>query len=102
MHQKLIQIHLLQAMNTYLKNSLAALHSLYLHLANIPAEKYHNKVKSSQVNSKSEVKSSLKSKSQEKVISGREQDSCQVSGEHENHLKQVPRQVRTVSQHVSS
>ena len=26
-------------MNTYLKKSLAALHPLYLHLANIPAEK---------------------------------------------------------------
>ena len=36
MHPTLQQIHLLQLMNTYLKKSPAALHSLYLHLANIP------------------------------------------------------------------
>ena len=36
MHPKLTQTHLLQAMNTYLKNSLGAFHSLSFHLANIP------------------------------------------------------------------
>ena len=36
MHPKLTQIHLLKSMNTYLKMSAAALHSLHLHLANIP------------------------------------------------------------------
>ena len=36
MHPKLTQIHLLQTMNTYLKKSPAALHSLYLHLSNLP------------------------------------------------------------------
>ena len=36
MHLKLTQIHVLQRMNTYLKKSPAALHLLYLHLANIP------------------------------------------------------------------
>ena len=36
MHPKLTQIHLLQAMNTYLKKSLAALSPLNLQLANIP------------------------------------------------------------------
>ena len=36
MNPKLTQIHLLQAINTYLKMSLAALHSLYVYLANIP------------------------------------------------------------------
>ena len=39
MHPELTQIHLLQPMNTYLKKTLAALHSLYLHLANIPTYK---------------------------------------------------------------
>ena len=37
MHPKLTQIHLLQPMNTYLNRSLAALHSLYLHLTKMPA-----------------------------------------------------------------
>ena len=38
-------------MNTYLKKSLAALYSLYLHLANIPAEKIsqQSQIKSSQL-----------------------------------------------------
>ena len=36
MHPKLTQIHLLEPMNTYLKKSPVPLHSLYLHLANIP------------------------------------------------------------------
>ena len=31
-----MQIHLLEPMNTYLKKPPAPLHSLYLHLANIP------------------------------------------------------------------
>ena len=35
MHPKVTQIHQVQPMNTYLKKSLAALHPLYLHLANI-------------------------------------------------------------------
>ena len=39
MHPKQTQIHELQPMITYLKKSTAALHSLYLHLANIPTER---------------------------------------------------------------
>ena len=39
MHPKLTQIHLLQTMNTYLKKSPAALHSLYLHLSKLPTLK---------------------------------------------------------------
>ena len=36
MHPKLTLIHLLQQINTYLKKFHAALHSLYLHLSNLP------------------------------------------------------------------
>ena len=36
MYPKLTQIDLLEQMNTYLKKSPAALHSLYLHLCNLP------------------------------------------------------------------
>ena len=36
MHPKLTQIHLLQQMITYLTKTPAALHSLYLHLSNLP------------------------------------------------------------------
>ena len=39
MHSKLTQIHLLEPMNTYLKKSPVPLHSLYLHLANLPTLK---------------------------------------------------------------
>ena len=41
-------------MNTHLKKSLAALYSIYLHLANIPAEK----IKSNQVKSILSLKAS--------------------------------------------
>ena len=36
MHLTVTQIHLLQPMNLYLIHSLAALHPLYLNLADIP------------------------------------------------------------------
>ena len=36
MHPKVTQIHLLQQMITYLTKTPAALHSLYLHLSNLP------------------------------------------------------------------
>ena len=44
MHPKLTQIRLLQPMNTYLKNPLAALNSLNLQLPNIRTKNHHNNI----------------------------------------------------------